>query len=40
LQEELALPIDPEVPLIAFIGRLDPQKGADILLQVNKQRSN
>lgn len=24
----------PDVPLVAFIGRLDPQKGADILLEV------
>ncbi len=36
LQEELALPVDEEAPLIAFIGRLDPQKGADILLGVRQ----
>mmetsp|Transcript_36244 Transcript_36244/g.80653 ORF Transcript_36244/g.80653 Transcript_36244/m.80653 type:complete len:615 (-) Transcript_36244:1049-2893(-) len=33
LQEELGLPVNPNIPLLAFIGRLDPQKGADILLQ-------
>ncbi|KAF8061313.1 SS1 [Scenedesmus sp. PABB004] len=33
LQAELGLPVNPDVPLIAFIGRLDYQKGADIVLQ-------
>ena len=33
MQETLALPVDPNIPLFAFIGRLDPQKGADILLE-------
>ncbi|MEW5307760.1 MAG: hypothetical protein WDW36_010136 [Sanguina aurantia] len=33
LQAELGLPVDAAIPLIAFIGRLDPQKGADILLE-------
>lgn len=33
LQEELGLPVDPNVPLLAFIGRLDYQKGADMILQ-------
>ncbi|KAG2432682.1 hypothetical protein HYH02_006667 [Chlamydomonas schloesseri] len=33
LQRELGLPVNEHIPLIAFIGRLDPQKGADILLQ-------
>lgn len=32
LQEELGLPVNGDIPLVAFIGRLDPQKGADILL--------
>lgn len=32
LQKELGLPVNKDIPLIAFIGRLDPQKGADILL--------
>ena len=27
------MPVDPNVPMLAFIGRLDPQKGADILLE-------
>jgi starch synthase len=33
LQRELGLPEDPDVPLLAFIGRLDYQKGADLILQ-------
>lgn len=32
LQQELGLPVSPETPLIAFIGRLDYQKGADLIL--------
>jgi granule-bound starch synthase len=32
LQAELGLPIDPKVPLFAFIGRLEEQKGVDIML--------
>lgn len=35
LQEELGLPVNPDIPLIAFIGRLDYQKGADIVLQAS-----
>jgi len=31
LQKELGLSIAPEVPLIAFVGRLTEQKGADLL---------
>jgi starch synthase len=31
LQKELGLPIAPETPLVAFIGRLTEQKGADLL---------
>ncbi|KAH9609215.1 hypothetical protein KSS87_000475 [Heliosperma pusillum] len=31
LQKELGLPIKPECPLIGFIGRLDYQKGIDII---------
>ncbi|GBF98815.1 soluble starch synthase chloroplastic [Raphidocelis subcapitata] len=34
LQKELGLPVDPDVPLLCFIGRLDFQKGADLVLQV------
>lgn len=33
-QRELGLPVNKDIPLLAFIGRLDPQKGADILLGV------
>jgi glycosyltransferase involved in cell wall biosynthesis len=36
LQEELGLPVNPDVPLIAFIGRLDSQKGADLILSAAK----
>lgn len=32
LQKELGLPERPEVPLVGFIGRLDYQKGADLVL--------
>ncbi|DBB01236.1 hypothetical protein WJX77_011757 [Trebouxia sp. C0004] len=32
LQKEMGLPERPEVPIIGFIGRLDYQKGADLVL--------
>lgn len=32
LQEELGLPIDPDIPMVGFVGRLVEQKGLDILL--------
>ncbi|GFQ06480.1 soluble starch synthase 1 chloroplastic/amyloplastic [Phtheirospermum japonicum] len=32
LQKELGLPVRPDCPLIGFIGRLDFQKGVDIIL--------
>lgn len=32
LQAELGLPVDPTAPLFAFIGRLEEQKGVDILV--------
>jgi starch synthase len=32
LQREMRLPQDPDLPLIGFIGRLDYQKGPDLLL--------
>lgn len=32
LQKELGLPLRPDVPLVGFIGRLDYQKGADLVL--------
>ncbi|GMH34036.1 hypothetical protein BSKO_01870 [Bryopsis sp. KO-2023] len=33
LQKELGLPQNENIPMVAFIGRLDFQKGADIMLQ-------
>ncbi|XP_061355119.1 granule-bound starch synthase 2, chloroplastic/amyloplastic [Gastrolobium bilobum] len=33
LQKELGLPIREDVPLIAFIGRLDQQKGVDLIAE-------
>lgn len=32
LQAEVGLPVDRNVPLIGFIGRLEEQKGSDILV--------
>ena len=32
LQERLGLAVDPDVPLIGFVGRLTMQKGVDVLL--------
>ncbi len=29
--QELGLPEDPDVPVLAFIGRLDEQKGVDLI---------
>ena len=34
LQRELGLEVDPNAPLVGFIGRLDYQKGVDVLLDV------
>jgi len=31
LQRELGLPVDPNMPLLGFIGRLDYQKGVDLI---------
>jgi len=31
LQKELGLPVDPKIPLLGFIGRLDYQKGIDLI---------
>jgi len=31
LQKEFGLPVNPDVPLLAFIGRLDYQKGVDLI---------
>ncbi|CAN8269775.1 unnamed protein product [Cochlearia groenlandica] len=33
LQKELGLPVRPDVPLIGFIGRLDHQKGVDLIAE-------
>lgn len=35
LQAELGLPVDPTAPLFGYIGRLEEQKGVDILLAVS-----
>eukprot|EP00882_Tetradesmus_deserticola_P018042 GHRQ01019359.1.p1 GENE.GHRQ01019359.1~~GHRQ01019359.1.p1 ORF type:complete len:366 (+),score=150.20 GHRQ01019359.1:917-2014(+) len=32
LQREMRLPLEPDMPLVGFIGRLDYQKGPDLLL--------
>ncbi|KAK4268934.1 hypothetical protein QN277_022159 [Acacia crassicarpa] len=37
LQAEVGLPVDRDVPLIAFIGRLEEQKGSDILVEAIPQ---
>nr|QKY15191.1 soluble starch synthase Ii (SSSII) [Polytomella parva] len=34
LQRELGLPEDPDVPLLGFVGRLDYQKGVDLIRDV------
>lgn len=34
LQQELGLQVNPNVPLIAFIGRLAPQKGVDLIEEI------
>lgn len=33
LQKELGLEVNPNIPLVAFIGRLDSQKGAELVLK-------
>jgi starch synthase len=33
LQRELGLPVDPTAPLLGSVGRLDPQKGVELLLE-------
>jgi starch synthase len=32
LQAELGLPVDPQAPLVGSVGRLDPQKGIELLV--------
>ena len=31
--QELGLPVDPSVPMLGFIGRLDYQKGVDLICE-------
>lgn len=38
LQAEMGLPVDPTAPLFGYIGRLEEQKGVDILLAVSDDR--
>ena len=38
LQRELGLPEDPDIPLLGFVGRLDPQKGVDLALSALETR--
>jgi glycogen synthase len=40
LQREMRLEPDPNVPLIGFIGRLDYQKGPDLVLDALPTLSN
>ena len=37
LQNELGLPIDPDIPLLTMVTRLDPQKGVDLLPNALRQ---
>jgi starch synthase len=37
LQKELGLPVNPQVPLVGFIGRLTDQKGLDLMAEVIPQ---
>lgn len=37
LQAELGLPVDPTTPVFGYIGRLEEQKGVDILLAVSSR---
>lgn len=32
LQAEVGLPVDPTIPVIVFVGRLEEQKGSDIII--------
>jgi len=36
LQAEVGLPVDPKAPLFGYIGRLEEQKGVDIMLEAMK----
>jgi granule-bound starch synthase len=37
LQAEVGLPVDADIPVIGFIGRLEEQKGSDILAEAVSQ---
>ena len=37
LQAEVGLPVDRKVPLVAFIGRLEEQKGPDVMVAAIKE---
>ncbi len=37
LQERLGLHNDPDIPLLAMVGRIDPQKGVDLVLDALRQ---
>lgn len=37
LQAEVGLPVDRNIPVIGFIGRLEEQKGSDILVEAISQ---
>lgn len=37
LQAEVGLPVDRNIPVIGFIGRLEEQKGPDILVEAISQ---
>jgi granule-bound starch synthase len=37
LQAEVGLPVDSKVPLVAFIGRLEEQKGPDVMVAAIKE---
>jgi starch synthase len=37
LQEELGLPVNPQVPLVGFVGRLIDQKGLDVMTEAMPQ---
>ena len=37
LQAEVGLPVDKNIPVIGFIGRLEEQKGSDILVEAIPQ---
>ena len=40
LQKQLALPEDARIPLLAMVGRIDPQKGVDVTLEALRQMAD